>query len=101
MKLGALVLVAASAVWVTTQLADKESHPACIKVSTSAPYSAFAYKHIVTVKNACRDRKVCWVSTDVDPQPEHRVALDPDDQKDVVTRSNSPAREFKAKVRCP
>ncbi|MEZ4288390.1 MAG: hypothetical protein R3A47_09655 [Polyangiales bacterium] len=84
----------------STASAENAQGPDCLTVTTSAPYGALAYRHVVTLKNDCDEDLACKVSTNVDPEPVHRVVVKKKTVKDVVTRSNSPAREFQPNVQC-
>lgn len=82
---------------------DGERGPApskeCVKVSSEARYSAYAYDHIVTLDNTCDTAMRCEVSSDVNPTPAS-VDLAKGETKSVLTYRGSPSREFKAQVAC-
>ena len=82
---------------------DGERGPApskeCVKVSSEARYSAYAYDHIVTLDNTCDTAMRCEVSSDVNPTPAS-VDLAKGETKSVLTYRGSPASEFKAQVVC-
>ena len=72
----------------------------CYGVHGEARYGAFAYKHVVIVTNRCEVNLQCEVWTDVDPQPRQSVSVGPKGTGEVIVRSNSPARSFKAFGEC-
>jgi hypothetical protein len=72
----------------------------CYNVHGEAWYGALAYKHIVIVTNRCDITLQCEVWTDVDPTPRHSVTVGPNAEEQVLIRSNSPARAFKAFGEC-
>ena len=71
----------------------------CVAVSTEARYSSYGYDHIVTLRSACPTPQRCEVKTDAAPNPVS-VELGATDTKSLVTFKGSPAREFKADVKC-
>jgi hypothetical protein len=73
--------------------------PACVSVSTIVRYGALGYDHIVGIANGCAKRVECVVRTDVNPDPIH-ASVSPKEATEVVTWRGSPAREFKADVKC-
>ncbi len=79
---------------------DPPPVPSCVSVSGQAQYKGLAYHHTVYVRNGCDQTVTCYVSTDVDPSPEYKLVVKPSQEESVVTRTNSPAREFKARARC-
>ncbi len=83
-------------------LADEGPPPAptCVNVSGQARYRGLAYQHSVQVLNNCKQTVVCYVSTDVDPSPEYKLVVEAGKEDSVVTRTNSPSREFKPRARC-
>jgi hypothetical protein len=68
--------------------------------SPLARYEAYAYTHVVELKNNCSRPVTCEVWTDVDPQPRHTLTAKPGETASVATRRGSPAREFKADKSC-
>lgn len=72
----------------------------CYGVHGEARYGAFAYKHVVIVTNRCEVNLECKVWTDVDPEPRQSVSVGPKATGEVIVRSNSPARAFKAFGEC-
>jgi hypothetical protein len=74
-------------------------NPKCIVVTSSARYSGYGYDHIVEIDNSCDRAMSCTVNTDAAPEPT-TVKVPAKEKKTVVTLRGSPAREFKADVRC-
>ncbi|MFZ1865246.1 MAG: hypothetical protein WAU39_13560 [Polyangiales bacterium] len=72
----------------------------CYQVRGEARYGALAYKHIVIVSNRCDITLSCEVWTDVDPTPRQKLTVGPNTEAEAMTRSNSPARDFKAYGEC-
>ena len=72
----------------------------CYMVYGEARYGAFAYKHVVIVKNRCEVTLQCEVWTDVDPEPKQSLTVGPKGTGEVIVRNNSPARSFKAFGEC-
>ena len=72
----------------------------CYQVRGEARYGALAYKHIVIVSNRCDITLQCEVWTDVDPTPRQKLTVGPNTEAETMTRSNSPARSFKAYGEC-
>ncbi len=72
----------------------------CYMVYGEARYGAFAYKHVVIVKNRCDITLQCEVWTDVDPEPKQPLTVGPKATGEVIVRNNSPARGFKAFGEC-
>jgi hypothetical protein len=72
----------------------------CFSIHGEARYGALAYKHIVIVTNRCDIELQCEVWTDVDPSPKQPVSVGPKGTAEVIVRSNSPARSFKAFGEC-
>lgn len=83
-------------------LADEGPPPApsCVNVSGQAKYRGLAFQHAVQVRNNCKETVTCYVSTDVDPTPEYKLVVEPGKEDSVVTRTNSPSRQFKPRARC-
>ncbi len=76
--------------------AEEEDVNNCYSVHGEARYGAFAYKHVVIVTNRCELDLQCEVWTDVDPTPRLPVSVGPKGTGEVIVRSVSPARGFKA-----
>jgi hypothetical protein len=74
-------------------------YPACLQVTTSAPYRGLGYNHIVTLASSCPKTLDCTVKTDVNPTPTS-ATVRPKETVEVVTFIGSPAYTFKADVRC-
>ena len=72
----------------------------CYNVYGEARYGALAYKHVVIVANRCDFALQCEVWTDVDPEPRLSLSVGPKGTGEVIARSNSPARSFKAFGEC-
>jgi hypothetical protein len=72
----------------------------CYQVRGEARYGALAYKHVVIVSNRCDITLECEVWTDVDPTPRQKLTVGPNSEAEALTRSNSPARAFKAYGEC-
>jgi hypothetical protein len=72
----------------------------CYSVHGEARYGALAYKHVVIVTNRCKVSLQCEVWTDVDPTPKHSLSVGPNGTGEVIVRSTSPARSFKAFGEC-
>jgi hypothetical protein len=73
--------------------------PACIRVTTSAPFRGLGYDHTVTLQSSCEVTADCSVKTDVNPAPTE-VVVPPSKTVDVITWRGSPAYEFQADVSC-
>lgn len=82
------------------QASASEDIKNCYSVHGEARYGAFAYKHVVIVTNRCDVNLQCEVWTDVDPSPRQSVSVGPKGTGEVIVRSNSPARSFKAFGEC-
>jgi hypothetical protein len=80
-------------------VAPKPDAPACVKHRAEARYRNLAYDHLVHVRNACGERVVCRISTNVYPLPVE-LSLTPGEGREVLTWRGSPAREFTALVAC-
>lgn len=72
----------------------------CYSVHGEARYGALAYKHVVIVTNRCDITLQCEVWTDVDPTPRQSLSVGPNGTGEVIVRSSSPARGFKAFGEC-
>jgi hypothetical protein len=73
--------------------------PACIQHWPEVRYGNLGYDHLVHLRNDCRARANCTVSTNVNPkaiQAEVRAG----GEAEVLTMRGSPAREFTAQVDC-
>ena len=73
---------------------------ACVKVKAFARYAGLGYQHLATTDNECARPVRCPLWTDVDPEPQHVVELEPRSSADTVFRIGSPAREFRVDYRC-
>ena len=73
---------------------------ACVKVKAFARYAGLGYQHLATTDNECARPVRCQLWTDVDPEPQHVVELEPRSSVDTVFRIGSPAREFRVDYRC-
>lgn len=73
--------------------------PKCASVRSEARYGAYGYDHLVEIENSCERALQCTVKTDVNPEPT-QVRVGPKEKATVLTFRGSPAREFKADVRC-
>ena len=80
--------------------ADESDIRNCDNVHGEARYGAFAYKHVVIVKNRCDITLQCEVWTDVDPEPKQPLTVGPKATGEAIVRNNSPARGFKAFGEC-
>jgi hypothetical protein len=72
----------------------------CTVASPLARYEAYAYTHVVELKNNCTRPVTCEVWTDVDPTPHHVLSAKPGESASVLVRRGSPARTFKAEKSC-
>jgi hypothetical protein len=72
----------------------------CVKVRAFARYAGLAYQHVATTSNECARPVRCQLWTDVDPEPQHIVELEPRTSADTVFRIGSPSREFRVDYRC-
>jgi len=72
----------------------------CYSVHGEARYGPLAYKHVVIVTNRCDLSLECEVWTDVDPTPKNPVTVGPKGTGEVIVRTNSPARDFRAFGEC-
>ena len=104
MKATAKLLLAASFALVMALPALGQSEDGdmrnCYSVRGEARYGALAYKHVVIITNRCEVTLQCEAWTDVDPTPRQKVTVGPNSEAEVLTRSNSPARAFKAYGEC-
>jgi hypothetical protein len=80
--------------------AEEQDIKNCYSVHGEARYGALAYKHVVIVTNRCELELQCEVWTDVDPSPRQSVSVGPKGTGEVIVRSTSPARAFKAFGEC-
>jgi hypothetical protein len=97
---GGLFVLALSVPGWNAANADEQDIKNCYSVHGEARYGALAYKHIVIVTNRCELELQCEVWTDVDPSPHQSVSVGPKGTAEVIVRSNSPARAFKAFGEC-
>jgi hypothetical protein len=72
----------------------------CYSVHGEARYGPLAYKHVVIVTNRCELSLACEVWTDVDPTPKQSLTVEPKGTGEVIVRTSSPARAFKAFGEC-
>jgi hypothetical protein len=72
----------------------------CVSVRSFARDAGLGYQHVATTRNECARRVRCQLWTDVDPEPQHVVELEPRASTETVFRIGSPAREFRAYSRC-
>jgi hypothetical protein len=72
----------------------------CVTVRGFARYAGLGYQHLATTDNECARPVRCQLWTDVDPEPQHVVELEPHSSADTVFRIGSPAREFRVDYRC-
>jgi hypothetical protein len=73
--------------------------PKCVAVHPNARYSGYGYDHIVEIDNTCDQAISCTIATNVISEPT-TVKVPAKEKKSVITLRGSPAREFKADVRC-
>ena len=78
---------------------DKPDTPACVAWHTQVRYANYGYDHWVVIHNGCQREAACAVTTDVNPQAIH-VGVPVNKTREVLTYRGSPAREFRARVRC-
>jgi hypothetical protein len=76
-----------------------EAKLTCVTWKTEAKFSGFAYNHLVHFHNRCAHAVSCAVKTDINPKTE-TVSLAKGEKKTVLTFRGSPARKFKAEVKC-
>ena len=72
----------------------------CYSVTGQARYGALGYNHVVIISNRCEFPLKCKVWTDVDPEPQIPLTVEPKSSGEKTTRINSPARGFKAFGEC-
>lgn len=72
----------------------------CVTVRGAARYAGFGYQHLATTHNECARAVRCRLWTDVDPEPQHVVELEPRAEAETVFRIGSPAYEFRVEHRC-
>jgi hypothetical protein len=72
----------------------------CVKVRGHARYAGLGYQHLATTDNECARPVRCQLWTDVDPEPQHVVELEPRSSAETVFRIGSPASEFRVDYRC-
>jgi hypothetical protein len=77
----------------------KDKTLACVTHKAEVRYVGLAYNHLVHFQNKCHYPVTCNVKTDVNPKPE-TVKLAPNERKTHLTFRGSPARVFKADVKC-
>jgi hypothetical protein len=78
---------------------EASQNPKCLEVHPSARYSGYGYDHVVEIDNTCDRAMSCTVKTDVGSDAT-TVKVPAKEKKSVTTFRGSPAREFKADVRC-
>ena len=78
---------------------DGQKSVACVTHKTEARFVGVAYNHLVHFENNCTYSVACDVKTDVNPKTE-TVNLSPKEKKTHLTYRGSPARVFKATVKC-
>jgi hypothetical protein len=71
----------------------------CIHHRPEVRYGNLGYDHIVHLRNNCRARATCAVSTNVNPKPT-QASVRAGEDVEVLTMRGSPAREFTAHVDC-
>jgi hypothetical protein len=92
-------VVAGLATTVTARADAPPAKHACVTVRAEAPYRGSGYDHLVKLQNHC-DRPVkCAVSSDVNPEGAV-VTVAAKSHAEVLLWRGSPARTFKARVRC-
>jgi hypothetical protein len=72
----------------------KDKTLACVIHKAEVRYVGLAYNHLVHFQNNCHYPVTCSVKTDVNPKPEAN------ERKTHLTFRGSPARVFKADVKC-
>jgi len=72
----------------------------CVVVRATARYAAAGYNHTASTENACARAVRCELWTDVDPEPEHVIELEPRASEETVFRLDSPAYAFVVHYRC-
>ena len=73
--------------------------PSCLRVWGEARLGAYGYAHVVHLDSACPADAQCSVATEVDPTPVE-VNVPARTSVEVVTRLESPSREFRPVVKC-
>jgi hypothetical protein len=81
-----------------TGRADDRQAPECLQSNKTVIYRAFGYDHIVELRNTCPSAVRCELSTAADPA--QSVALEPGEDKHLLLRRGSPAREFDYRLVC-
>jgi hypothetical protein len=71
----------------------------CIQHRAEVRYGNLGYDHIVHLRNKCRTRATCAVSTNVNPKPT-QAGVRAGEEVEVLTMRGSPAREFTPHVDC-
>jgi hypothetical protein len=61
--------------------------------------TGYGYRHVVVLKSACKVKKTCDVSTDVNPEIQ-TVAIAPNETKEVVTFVEATVPAFTPRVNC-
>jgi hypothetical protein len=77
-----------------------ETQRGCVIVRASARYVGPGYNHVASTENQCSRAVECELWTDVDPEPQHVVQLQPRASADTVFRIDSPAYAFVTSYRC-
>ena len=71
----------------------------CVTWYGEARSTGYGYRHVVVLKSACKVKKTCDVSTDVNPDVQ-TVVIAPNETKEVVTFVEAPAAGFTPRVTC-
>ena len=90
--LGVLVLVSVHG------RADNRQAPDCLQSNKTVIYRAFGYDHIVELRNSCPSGVHCELSTSTEQA--QSVTLEPGEDKHLLLRRGSPAREFDYRLVC-
>ena len=89
-------------IWLNdTSLADaqKTTKASCVEWQTQSLYRAYAYRHIVKIRNTCERKLRCDIKASSNPKIK-RITLASQEHKDVVVHGASPARTFSVTVEC-
>ena len=73
--------------------------PQCVTWFGEARSTGYGYRHVVVLKSACKVKKTCDVSTDVNPEIQV-VSIAPNETKEVVTFLEAVGPAFTPRVVC-
>jgi len=78
--------------------ADDRQAPDCLLANKTVLYRAYGYDHMVELRNTCPSTVSCELSSD--GTEAQQVVVEPSEQKHLLLRRGSPAREFEYRLVC-